>query len=59
VCIVTGASRGIGAAIALALGKEGARVVVNYSASVGPAEAGTATPGCVRLITWNILAVIN
>ena len=39
VCIVTGASRGIGAAIALALGATGARVVVNYSASAGPAEA--------------------
>ena len=38
VCIVTGASRGIGAAIALALGKAGARVVVNYAASSGPAE---------------------
>ena len=38
VCIVTGASRGIGAAIALALGSAGARVVVNYAASAGPAE---------------------
>jgi 3-oxoacyl-[acyl-carrier protein] reductase len=38
VCIVTGASRGIGAAIALALGETGARVVVNYAASAGPAE---------------------
>jgi len=38
VCVVTGASRGIGAAIALALGEAGARVVVNYSASAGPAE---------------------
>ncbi|ACO68433.1 3-oxoacyl-reductase [Micromonas commoda] len=38
VCIVTGASRGIGAAIALALGKAGARVVINYAASSGPAE---------------------
>lgn len=37
-CIVTGASRGIGAAIALALGSAGARVVVNYSSSAGPAE---------------------
>jgi 3-oxoacyl-[acyl-carrier protein] reductase len=37
VCIVTGASRGIGAAIALALGETGARVVVNYAASAGPA----------------------
>ena len=37
-CIVTGASRGIGAAIALALGSAGARVVVNYASSAGPAE---------------------
>ena len=29
--VVTGASRGIGAAIALALGETGARVVVNYA----------------------------
>ena len=34
----TGASREIGAAIALALGKAGARVVINYAASSGPAE---------------------
>lgn len=30
VAIVTGASRGIGRAVALALGREGARVVINY-----------------------------
>jgi len=35
---VTGGSRGIGAAIALALGKEGARVVVNYASSSAKAE---------------------
>lgn len=38
VCIVTGASRGIGKAIALALGATGARVVVNYASSAGAAE---------------------
>lgn len=38
VCVVTGSSRGIGKAIALALGKEGARVVVNYASSSGAAE---------------------
>lgn len=38
VCIVTGGSRGIGAAIAIALGGQGARVVVNYAASAGKAE---------------------
>jgi 3-oxoacyl-[acyl-carrier protein] reductase len=39
VCIVTGGSRGLGRAIALALGKEGCRVVVNYAASAAAAEA--------------------
>jgi 3-oxoacyl-ACP reductase-like protein len=38
VCIVTGGSRGIGAAIAKALGKVGARVVVNYASSPAKAE---------------------
>jgi len=38
VCIVTGGSRGIGRAIALALGKEGARVAVNYASSPDKAE---------------------
>lgn len=39
VCIVTGGSRGLGRAIALALGKEGCKVVVNYAASAAAAEA--------------------
>lgn len=39
VCIVTGASRGIGKAIALALGAAGCKVAVNYSASSASAEA--------------------
>lgn len=38
VAIVTGASRGIGKAIALALGSEGAKVVVNYARSSEAAE---------------------
>jgi len=37
VCLVTGASRGLGRAIALDLGKAGCKVVVNYAASEGPA----------------------
>src|SRR5690554_2383961 len=37
-CLVTGAGRGIGRAIALSLGEAGADVAITYSKSVGPAE---------------------
>jgi len=38
VCLVTGASRGLGKAIALNLGKEGCKVIVNYAGSEGAAN---------------------
>ncbi|MEB2298149.1 3-oxoacyl-[acyl-carrier-protein] reductase [Lysinibacillus xylanilyticus] len=43
VAVVTGASRGIGRAIALKLANEGAKIVVNYSGSQAKAEEVVAT----------------
>jgi acetoacetyl-CoA reductase len=39
VAVISGASRGIGAAIARELGAHGASVLINYANSAGPAEA--------------------
>jgi len=44
VAVVTGASKGIGAGIARALGDEGASVVVNYSSSKQGADRVVAEP---------------
>lgn len=53
VAVVTGASRGIGRAIAVALGRNGARVVVNYTAN--EAAAGEAVEA-VRAAGGNAIA---
>ncbi len=42
VAVVTGSSRGVGRAVAEAYGREGARVVVNYSSSPAAAEEAVA-----------------
>lgn len=54
VALVTGASRGIGKAIAVALGEAGAAVVVNYRENKAQAEetAGEIEKNGGRAITW-------
>ena len=42
IAVVTGASRGIGRAIAAALGARGAKVIVNYTANEGAANDAAA-----------------
>ena len=41
--LITGASTGIGAALAVAFGEQGARVAVHYNSSAGPAKAVVGT----------------
>lgn len=52
--IVTGASRGIGRAIALELGKGGARVFVNYLHNTAAAEALVAEIGNARAVQADV-----
>jgi 3-oxoacyl-[acyl-carrier protein] reductase len=54
IAIVTGASRGIGRAIALELGRGGARVVVNYLSRVEEAEAVAAEIGEARVVQADV-----
>ncbi|MEH2255291.1 glucose 1-dehydrogenase [Nostoc sp.] len=54
VIIVTGASRGIGQAIATRLGKEGALVVVNYASSE---EGATATVAAIKSAAGSAIAL--
>jgi len=56
VALVTGASRGIGRAIALELARAGATVVVNYASSGEAAEAVVATITAAGGRAWSIRA---
>ena len=56
VALVTGASRGIGRAIALELGRFGATVVVNYSSSAEAAESVVAEIPAAGGRAWSVQA---
>ena len=58
-CIVTGASRGIGRAIALELGRSGATVVVNYARSPEAAESVVAEIQAAGGQAWSIQADVS
>jgi acetoacetyl-CoA reductase len=53
VAVVTGGTRGIGAAISIALQKAGCQVAANYAGSVAKAEAFTAETG-IPAFQWNV-----
>ena len=53
VALVTGGSRGIGAAISRALQAEGYRVAASYAGNDAAAQAFTAEPG-IRTFKWNV-----
>ena len=50
IVLITGAGRGLGAAIATAFARTGARVVLNYRRSRAPAEAAAAELGAERAV---------
>lgn len=54
VAIVTGASRGIGRAVALELGRAGARVVINYRSQQQAAEAVAAELSASRVVQADV-----